>query len=107
MDYGWSAVTGTKYRLLDQPTILRRTYRILPHPPEVSRSSTSSLKLRVAIWGADLAGPSRRARKWVLTKYLGGDGVGVVNPGEEGGAGADGPDSPWLSLIHISEPTRQ
>ena len=49
MDYGWSAVTGTKYHLLDQPTISRRTSRILPHPPEVSRSSTSSLKLRVAI----------------------------------------------------------
>jgi len=72
IDYGLSSVIGTKYRILDHPTISRRTSRILPHPPEVSRSSTSSLKLRVAIWGADTVGPSRRARLWTLTKYMGG-----------------------------------
>jgi len=55
------------------------------------------LKLRVAIWGADMVGPSRRARLWVLTKYIGGDGVGVVNSGGERGVGADGPDSSWAA----------
>jgi hypothetical protein len=69
----------------------------LPHPPEVSRSSTWSVKLRVAIWGADMVRPSRRARLWVLTKYIGGDGVGVVNSGGERGFGADGPDSSWAA----------
>ena len=95
MDYGWSAVTGTKYRLEDQPTILRRTSRILPHPPEVSRSSTSSLKLRVAIRGDDVVGPSRRARLRTLTKYMGGDGVGVVTFGGEGVVGFNRTAGSW------------
>ena len=33
----------------------------------------------------------------MLTKYLGGDGPGVVNSGGERGAGADGPDSSWAA----------
>jgi hypothetical protein len=69
--------------------MLRRTSRTLPHLPEVSKSSTSSFKLRVAIRGADMVGPSRRARSSTLTMYMGGDGVGVVSFGGEGVVGSD------------------
>jgi hypothetical protein len=34
-----------------------------------------------------MVGPSRRARLWTLTKYMGGDGVGVVTFGGEGVVG--------------------
>ena len=83
--------------MLDQPTILRRTSRTRPHPPEVSRSSTSSWKLRVAIRGADTVGPSRRARLWALTTYMGGDGVGVVTFGGEGVVGAERMAGSWAA----------
>lgn len=44
-----------------------------------------------------MVGPSRRARPWMFTKYMGGDGTGIVNSGGEGGTGADGPDSSWAA----------
>jgi len=51
--------------------------------------------LRVASWGADTEGPSRRARKWVLTTYLGGDGVGAVTFGGEGVVGSGRAADSW------------
>ena len=42
-------------------------------------------------------GPSRRARLWTLTKYMGGDGVGVVTFGGEGVAGNDGTAGSWAA----------
>ena len=44
-----------------------------------------------------MVGPSRRDRPWTFTKYMVGDGTGVVNSGGEGGAGIDGPDSSWAA----------
>lgn len=37
-----------------------------------------------------MLGPSRSARLWTLTKYMGGDGVGVVTFGGKGVAGSAG-----------------
>jgi hypothetical protein len=81
----------------DQPTTLRCTSRTLPHLPEVSKSSTLSFNLRVAILVADVVGPSRRAKLWTLTKYMGGDGVGAVAFGGEGIAGSDGTAGSWAA----------
>jgi hypothetical protein len=77
--------------------MLRRTSRIFPHLPEVSRSSTSSSKLRVAIFGADMLGPSRRARPSTLTMYMGNDGVGVVSFGGEEVVGSDITAGSWAA----------
>ena len=40
-----------------------------------------------------MVGPSRRARAWAFTKYMGGDGTGVFNSRGERGSGGVGPDS--------------
>ena len=37
--------------------------------------------------------PGRPGSGLTLTKYMVGDGTGIVNSGGEGGAGSDGPDS--------------
>ena len=44
-----------------------------------------------------MVGPFRRARPGMFTKYLGGDGVGVVTSGGEGVSGADGTAVSWTA----------
>jgi hypothetical protein len=46
----------------------RFTSRTRAQPPLISKISTWSLKARVEIWGADVVGPSRRARLETFTK---------------------------------------
>ena len=83
--------------------VLRRISRTLPQPSEVSRSSTSSLKLRVAMESADMVGPFRTVSSWVFTKYLDSDGVGAVTCGGEKAAGAGGTADSWTAATLETE----
>ena len=61
--------------------ISRGTLRTLPQAPEISRSSTSSLNFRVAIWGSDMLGPLRTYNPSMFTSYRGRVGAEAVASG--------------------------